>query len=100
DQEFKRSGPLHDKFVGPLSRRQRRNLAAVLRDQLLARHGLYISLRQAAEWGMRALQGSFSRLKSRLPSDAKKRGRIILSILLLSNLRTHYVGLNQISTVF
>jgi hypothetical protein len=46
DQGFKRSGVMHD---------QRRNLSEVLRDALLARHGIYFSLRQAAEWGMRAL---------------------------------------------
>ena len=50
--------------------------------------------------GMRALQGSFSRLKARLTSNEQDRYEIILSISLLHNLRTHYVGLNQIATVF
>ena len=49
---------------------------------------------------MRAPQGSYPRLKSRLCSDKEKRNDIILSILLLHNFRTHYVGLNQIATVF
>ena len=66
----------------------------------MARSGLFTSLRQAAEWGMRALQGSFSRLKARLSSDKKKRGMIVLSIILLHNFRTEHVGLNQIATVF
>jgi hypothetical protein len=58
------------------------------------------SMRQCSEWGMRALQGTFSRLKARLGSNKKKRGKIIHSIILLHNFRTYYVGLNQIATVF
>jgi hypothetical protein len=59
-----------------------------------------VSLRQAAEWGMRALQGTFCRLKSRLMSDVDVRHDTILSCILLHNFRTHEVGLNQIATVF
>jgi hypothetical protein len=50
--------------------------------------------------GMRALQGSFTRLKSRLPSHKKKRKLIIMCICFLHNFRTHVVGINQIFTVF
>jgi hypothetical protein len=50
--------------------------------------------------GMRALQGSFTRLKSRLPSHKKKRKLIIMCICFLHNFRTHAVGINQIFTVF
>jgi hypothetical protein len=46
------------------------------------------SLRQASEWGMRSLQGTFPRLKNRLPTDAKKRHDIIYSIILIHNFRT------------
>jgi len=49
---------------------------------------------------MRALQGPFSILKARLGSNKKKRGMILLGIVLLHNFRTNYVGLNQIATVF
>jgi mannitol/fructose-specific phosphotransferase system IIA component (Ntr-type) len=49
---------------------------------------------------MRALQGTFTRLKSRLTSDKEVRGVIILCIILLHNYRTEFVGLNQIATVF
>ena len=66
----------------------------------MRKSGIFTSLRQAAEWGMRALQGLLSRLKARLGSNKKKRGIVLLSIVLLHNLRTHYVGLNQIATVF
>ncbi len=100
DQGFPRSGDLFDKFVGPLSVNARKNLAPVLRQHIIEQHNIYVSLRQSSEWGMRALQGSFSRLKSRLTSNADKRHNIILGIVLLHNFRTEFVGLNQIATVF
>ena len=83
DQGFKRSGNLLNKFVGPISKSRRRNLSPVLRQMLIRQHNIYVSLRQSSEWGMRALEGSFSRLKSRLTSKAKTRRNIIFSILLL-----------------
>jgi hypothetical protein len=43
-----------------------------LSPNLLPLHERKILLRQASEWGMRALQGTFSRLKSRLTSDAER----------------------------
>jgi hypothetical protein len=50
---------------------------------------------------MRALQGSFARLKSKLTSYKSTRKLIINCIVFLHNFRTHYyVGLNQISTDF
>ena len=49
---------------------------------------------------MRALQGTFGRLKSRLTSNRSVRKNIIYSIVLLHNFRTEHVGLNQIATVF
>ena len=100
DQGFPRSGDLHGRFVGPMTRRMRRKLSPEIAEYLIPMHEKYISLRQASEWGMRALQGTFSRLKSRLTSDNKKRGQIILSIVLLHNFRTDFVGLNQIAAVF
>jgi hypothetical protein len=49
---------------------------------------------------MRALQGTFIRMKSRLPSNKRKRKLILTVIALLHNFRTSVVGLNQIATVF
>lgn len=100
DQGFPRSGALKGKFVGPLTQSQRNRLPAAERDEKILESARYVSLRQASEWGMRALQGSFTRLKSRLPSDKLKRGRIITAAILLHNLRTELCGLNQIKTVF
>ena len=100
DQGFPRSGVLFGRFVGPLSVKARRNLSPQFREFLIEKHGIYVSLRQASEWGMRALQGTFSPLKSRLSSNKNKILDIILSVVLLHNFWTEYVGLNQISTVF
>ena len=61
---------------------------------------MYVSLRQSSEWGMRALQGTFVRMKSRLTLNKRKRKLILTVIILLHNFRTHDVGLNQIATVF
>ena len=100
DQGFPRSGELFDKFVGPISRRSLRKLSPIVKDLLIERSNIYVSLRQSSEWGMRSLQGSFSRLKSRLSSNKPWRHSVILCIVLLHNFRTEYVGLNQIATVF
>ena len=61
---------------------------------------VYTSLRQASEWGMRGLQGSFPRFKKRLPSNSRLRRLVIESIVLIHNFRTELVGCNQIKTVF
>lgn len=100
DQGFKRGGELFDKFVGPISQKRRRGLSPILREQLLELHNKYVSLRQSSEWGMRALQGTFTRLKARLTSNSETRHFILHSIVLLHNFRTLRVGLNQIATVF
>jgi DDE superfamily endonuclease len=100
DQGFPRSGDLHGRFVGPMSKKMKKKLSPELAEYLIPMHERYISLRQASEWGMRALQGTFSRLKSRMTSNSKKRQKIILSIVLLHNFRTEFMGLNQIATVF
>lgn len=100
DQGFPPSGALHGKFVGPINKKKKKKLDPRLRDLILSQCDVYTSLRQASEWGMRALQGTFIRLKSRLPSDNKKRHNILLSVALLHNFRTVHVGLNQIAAVF
>lgn len=55
------------------------------------------SARQASEWGMRAFQGSFPRMKDRFPYEERGERKLILyCTVLLFNLRTRKVGLNQI----
>jgi hypothetical protein len=60
-----------------------------------------VSSRQAAEWGMRSLQGSFGRLRIPLPSDDLHfRQLLLLVVCRLHQLRTRVVGVNQIKTVY
>jgi hypothetical protein len=57
--------------------------------------------RQAVEWGMRALQGCFSRLYMPLDAhDAEGRARLLQTCMRLHNLRTEKVGINQIQSVY
>ena len=59
------------------------------------------SLRQAAEWGMRAIQGSFPRLKDQIRYEEYGERRLTLKLLvLLYNFRLEMVGLNQLRTVY
>jgi len=67
DQGLPRTGDAIDVLVGPISRAQAYRLAPNLRPYLLRLSNVYVSLRQASEWGMRGLQGTFPRCKKRLP---------------------------------
>jgi hypothetical protein len=59
------------------------------------------SLRQAAEWGMRAIQSSFPRLKDRIQYENNGERKVFLLLLpLLYNYRTNLVGLNQIGSTY
>lgn len=70
--------------------------ARLARDQMAL-----ISTRQAAEWGMRALQGAFGRLKIPMDcNDAEGRGRLIRVCVRIHQLRCRAVGLNQLKEVF
>ena len=59
------------------------------------------SLRQVAEWGMRAIQGSMPRLKDHMMYEENgERKRIMKLIPKLYNLRVARVGLNQIANTY
>jgi hypothetical protein len=59
------------------------------------------AMRQSAEWGMRALQSSFPRLKDRFIYEEYGERKIILkSMILLYNLRARLVGINQIRNTY
>lgn len=61
---------------------------------------LVVRLRQAAEWGMRGIQGPFARLKLPLSIDPHYRYLVLHCIVHLHNFRVAHVGLNQIRTVY
>ncbi|CEP19132.1 hypothetical protein [Parasitella parasitica] len=69
-------------------------------DELRNRWKAITKHRQAAEWGMRAIQSGFGRLQLKLPADKAKRGQILFVVWRLHNFRTRLVGINQISTVY
>ena len=59
------------------------------------------SMRQAAEWGMRAIQSSFPRLKDTFVYEDTGERRILMKMVcLLYNLCARTVGINQINNVF
>lgn len=59
------------------------------------------AMRQGAEWGMRALQGSFPRLKDRFLYESNGERKVMMQFsVLLFNCRTRLVGLNQILSTF
>ena len=59
------------------------------------------SMRQSAEWGMRAFQSSFPRVKDTLRFEEKGERKLIWrSLILLYNLRVKHVGINQIRNTY
>ena len=59
------------------------------------------SMRQSAEWGMRAFQSSFPRLKDRMRYEKFGERRVILKMCMqLYNLRARKVGINQIKNTY
>lgn len=55
------------------------------------------SARQASEWGMRAFQGTFPRMKDRFVYEEHgERKLMILTTILLFNFRARVVGISQI----
>ena len=58
-------------------------------------------LRQSAEWGMRAIQGAFPKMKDPIKYEEDGERRLILKLLpLLYNMRLELVGLNQLRNVY
>ena len=69
--------------------------------QDLAKKREATSMRQSAEWGMRAIQASFPRLKDRFTYEEYGERRIILTCMfLLYNCRVRLVGINQIGSIY
>ena len=95
DQGFPRSGDTYGMLVGPVTKRAARRLHRDICDYYLRISNIHTSLRQASEWGMRGMQGTFPRCKKRLPSDSDKRRLVLEAIVLVHDFCTHYVGFSQ-----
>jgi hypothetical protein len=59
------------------------------------------SMRQSAEWGMRAFQSSMPRMKDRIKYEEHGEWKVSLTVfILLYNLRARMVGLNQLNSFY
>ncbi|TDL21627.1 hypothetical protein BD410DRAFT_821302 [Rickenella mellea] len=92
---------IHGKIRAPMKAGQRLpSDANELADRMRFDRQL-LSYRQTAEWGMRAIQGSFGRLRMPLQiGDAAGRGDLLEICMRLHNVRTRLVGINQIRSVY
>jgi hypothetical protein len=58
-------------------------------------------MRQSVEWGMRAIQSSFPRLKDRFVYEENGERKLMLKMMiLLYNLRARKVGINQMRNTY
>jgi hypothetical protein len=99
DVGFKMKQLQPHKLIVPRSKDQWSNNRRLRAEQKEAQ-ACVVRARQAVEWGNRALQGSFTRLRGRLPASKSQRKVILLLACLLYNVRVRCVGLNQIRTVY
>lgn len=100
DVAFPRTGDMKGKIKVPLKRDARLPQSGHRKAALLQYNKSLVQARQAAEWGMRGLQGCFSRLKVPLPVDAQDRFLILKVVVRLYQVRTRRLGINQIREVF
>jgi hypothetical protein len=105
DTAFPRTGAMRGRIVTPLKQCEMDGIitagasrATIL--QLKKNHIRVVNVRQAAEWGMRQIEGCFGRLQLRLTLDSKMRVLLLDTMVLLHNLRVRRVGLSQIRTVY
>ncbi|TDL21495.1 hypothetical protein BD410DRAFT_749630 [Rickenella mellea] len=92
---------IHGKIKAPMKAGQLLPADAAERDARMRYDRQLLSYRQTAEWGMRAIQGSFGRLRVPLPiEDAAARGDLLEICMRLHNVRTRLVGINQIRSVY
>ena len=99
DSAFPRNGVMAGKIMTPFKDGELSTDLDILAVQLV-QHRYVLSIRQSAEWAMRALRSSFAILRLPLPADDTFRAQIISVCLHLHNLRTRLIGINQIKTVF
>lgn len=102
DTAFPKLGQgVNQKIKTPLKAGARIRGTRQARQQKIEYSNAITSARQAVEWGMRALQGCFARL--RLPLDVNDpagRMRLLETCLRLHNVRTRMIGINQIRSVY
>ena len=59
------------------------------------------SMHQSSEWGMHAFQASFPRVKDRIALEYRGQRKVMMKLMImLYNIRTRRVGINQILNVY
>jgi hypothetical protein len=91
---------LFGKIVTPLKDGDLERSEVDTRAVLAALSSAITSMRQAAEWGMGAVEKPYRRLLEKLPFDQKKRGRRIRNMFRLYNFRVRSTGISQIRSYF
>ena len=99
DTAFPRFGELEKKILTPLKRNQLSE-DPVIRGIQMEGHRSVTSVRQAAEWGMHAVQSVIARIQIRLHYNKHIRALILECVFRLYNVRARCMKLNQITTVF
>jgi hypothetical protein len=103
DSAFPVSGTMLDRIEGDIDRSYlllTYRIPEEYRAQSLACSNAVTSIRQAAEWGMGAVDKSFRRLLMPLPFDQEVRKVRIGNIMRLYNLRVRTTRISQIRSVF
>ena len=85
-------------LVGPVLKCSACWLDRQVQDYLLKISNIHTSLRQASEWDMHGLQGTFS-CKQGLPRDSEKHRLVLENITLIHNFCTEIVRFSLIKTV-
>ena len=92
---------LNYRIVAPFKKGDRLPLEAREYAQLKVFNDQLVSARQAAEWGMRALQGSFGRLKLPMPAtDHNYQAEVLELAICLHQVRCCGVRINQTQHVY
>ncbi|KIO23649.1 hypothetical protein M407DRAFT_15528 [Tulasnella calospora MUT 4182] len=92
---------LRGRIIAPLKSGQRLPVDLTEKEAILVLNREIVTAHQAAKWGMRSIQSTFSRL--RVPLDANDSlccQRIFAVVLQLHNLRVQWVGISQIHSVY
>ena len=92
---------IQGRICAPIKAGQRIMGNADVVQEKLAFNRELLAYRQTAEWGMRALQGSFGRLRVPLEiNHTEQHAGLIETCVRLHNLRAERVGINQIRNVY
>lgn len=100
DSAFQSTGAMKNKVLTPFKQGAKLSSHTPTRRKQLNKHRKITQVRAAAEWGMRAVQSVFKRLRSNLKFNRNFNSSLLELIIRLYNLRTRTMDRNQIKTVY